>query len=70
MATSRTYRIRLISVEEYLQRPREGYQPRTLTTANSDRLAYLPVYPTKAGITQEHLLLTNVSGKSFGFQSI
>jgi len=63
MTANRTGRIRLITVEEYLEGIGEGYQSRILTTINRERLVYLPVYPTKADMSGEQLLLANVPSK-------
>jgi hypothetical protein len=64
MASYRTGRVIFIPVDQDGEGMREGYQSRTLTTTNSGRLVYLPVYPTKAGVTEESVLLANVPGKS------
>lgn len=63
MASSQRYRIRVLTVEEYLDGLREGYQSRTLAASNRGRVAYLPVFPTKFLASKEDLLLVNVLGK-------
>jgi hypothetical protein len=63
MTARRTGHLRFMTVEEYLEGAPGGYQSCTLTTTNSGRCVYLPVFPTKAGVTEEKFLLANVPGK-------
>jgi hypothetical protein len=40
----------------------QGYQPKTITTQNRNRLNFLPLFPTEAFGPNDPLLLSNVSG--------
>ena len=47
-----------------MQRVQEGYQNQALLAKNSGRSNYLPVYPSRSEVNNDHhLLLTSVPGK-------